>query len=174
MLLQSATEGAAATLQSAIEGRADSTSKQHLNPSHARMARAQAARRLSSELQEVLRHAALAILRIADADAVIGLHQYCQRNFSALPQLIHAANDEEAAAGSRVGMEMLSYDSSKPGADRQQFDWLHGVALQVKHTCLALQWASVAPSVLRHPMNCSFATQYRTWELVAQMNAELQ
>ncbi len=147
MLLQSASEGAAATLQSGSEGRADSTSKQHLTPSHARTARAQAARRLSSELQEVLRHAALAILHIADADAVVGLHQYCQRNFSALSQLIHPANDEEAAAGSRVGMERLTFDSSKPAADQQQFDWLHGVSLQVRHTSLALQCTSVAPSV---------------------------
>lgn len=144
--MQSATEGAAATLQSGGEGRADSASKQHLTPSHARMARAQAARRLSSELQEVLRHAALAVLHIADADAVVGLHQYCQRNFSALPQLIHAANDEEAAE-SRVGMEGLSSDSSKPGADRQHFDWLYGVTLQVIHTCLALQCTSVIPGV---------------------------
>ncbi|KAL0019463.1 hypothetical protein WJX77_007420 [Trebouxia sp. C0004] len=126
---QSAAEGAAATLQSGGEGRADSTSKQHLTPSHARTARAQAARRLSSELQEVLRHAALAILHIADADAVVGLHQYCQRNFSALPQLVHAGSDDEAAE-SRVGMEGLSSDSSKPRADRQQFDWLYGVTLQ--------------------------------------------
>lgn len=147
MLLQSAAEGAAATLQSGSKGRADSTSKQHLNPSHARMARAQAARRLSSELQEVLRHAALAILHIADADAVVGLHQYCQRNFSALPQLIQAANDEEAAAGSRDGMERLSSDSSKSGADGQQFGWLHGVTLQVMHACLALRCTSVAPRV---------------------------
>ena len=136
MLLQSATEGAAATLQSGGKGRADGTSKHHSTPSHARMARAQAARRLSSELQEVLRHAALAILHIADADAVVGLHQYCQRNFSALPQLIHAANNEEAAAGSRIGMERLISDSSKPGADQQQFDWLHGVTLQVMHHLL--------------------------------------
>ncbi|KAL0054989.1 hypothetical protein WJX82_005498 [Trebouxia sp. C0006] len=71
---QSAAEGAAATLQSGSEGRADSTSKQHLNPSHARMARAQAAR--------------------------------------------------------RDGMERLSSDSSKSGADGQQFGWLHGVTLQ--------------------------------------------
>ncbi|KAL0031856.1 hypothetical protein WJX79_000268 [Trebouxia sp. C0005] len=127
---QSAAEGTSATLQPGSEGRADSTSKQHLTPSHARTARAQAARRLSSELQEVLRHAAVAILRIADADAVAGLHQYCQRNFSALPRLVHPANDEKAAAESRVGMERPSSDSSKPGADGQQFDWLYGVSLQ--------------------------------------------
>lgn len=147
MLLQSAAEGTSATLQPGSEGRADSTSKQHLTPSHARTARAQAARRLSSELQEVLRHAAVAILRIADADAVAGLHQYCQRNFSALPRLVHPANDEKAAAESRVGMERPSSDSSKPGADGQQFDWLYGVSLQVYYTCLALQCTSVAHGV---------------------------
>ncbi len=175
MLLQSAAEGSAASLQSGSEDRADGRSKQQQTPSHARTARAQAARRLSSELQEVLRHAALAILRIADADAVVGLQQYCQRNFSALPQLMHAANDEEAAAGSRVGMERLTSDSSKPGPHGQQFDWLHGVTLQVMHTCWALQWTSVAhsicdaaPSIVQLP----HSTVHGTWYLKSL--AELQ
>jgi hypothetical protein len=167
VLLQSAAEGAAATLQSGGDGRADSTSKQHLTPSHARMARAQAARRMSSELQEVLRHAALAILHIADADAFVGLHQYCQRNFSALPQLVHAANDEEAAE-SRVGMEGLSSDGSKPEADRQQFDWLYGVTLQVMRICLALQCTSVASGVFDAApsmFQLSQSTVYGSWSL---------
>lgn len=61
-------------------------SKQSSN--HARLARAQAAARLSTELQEVLRHASLAMLHIADADAITGLQHHCLHTFGGLRQLI--------------------------------------------------------------------------------------
>lgn len=76
------------------------------------------------------------MLHKADADAVDGLHQYCQSTFSAMSQLANATRDEStsrstpADEGPGKGSEHIN--------DQHQFDWLHGVSLQVLQACLAL------------------------------------
>lgn len=113
-------------------------------PSHARTVRAQAAKRLSTELQEVLRHAALAMLHIADADAVIGLERYCQNTFCAVQQLIEVAGDATHSKASSDSITRLmakdkaeQNQATSSGLGGKQFDWLHGVALQVMHSSCA-------------------------------------
>ena len=113
-------------------------------PSHARTVRAQAAKRLSTELQEVLRHAALAMLHIADADAVIGLERYCQNTFCAVQQLIEVAGDATHSKASSDGITRLmakdkaeQNQATSSGLSGKQFGWLHGVALQVMHSSCA-------------------------------------
>ena len=129
------------------------SSKQPSN--HARLARAQAAARLSTELQEVLRHATLAMLHLADADAVIGLQRHCLYAFGGLHQLTdgsHGRKDGSKSSSSltdrtvggnadgRVGKPsdavtavLLHHPHLGMGGDtdQRQFDWLEGIALQV-------------------------------------------
>ena len=133
---QAASEASAQ--QNHTQAKPDSTtsSQQPLTPSHARTARAQAARRLSIELQEVLRHAALAMLHNADADAVVGLHQYCQSTFSAVSQLANATRGEPTSRSPPA--DEGPSNGAEHSNDQHQFDWLHGVTLQVLQACMAL------------------------------------
>lgn len=117
----------------------------------ARLARAQAAARLASELQEVLRHASLAMLHLGDADAISGLQRYCLHTFGRLHQLtVGSSGNKEGSKSSspvlqlthrtsegKVGKEdaitaMLQHPTSLVGAsvEQSQYDWLEGVALQ--------------------------------------------
>ena len=76
------------------------------------------------------------MLRNADADAVDGLHQYCQSSFSAVSQLTDAIRDESTSR-STTANEGPS-NGAEQSNDQHQFDWLRGVALQVLQACLAL------------------------------------
>lgn len=124
---------------------------------HARLARAQAAARISTELQEVLRHASLAMLHLADADGVTGLHRHCLHTFGGLEQLVtggdgtmdgesmrsslshptHTAANKNAGVSlgtsDAVTAMLLQHPSSfvDRDAEQHQFDWLEGIALQV-------------------------------------------
>lgn len=116
-----------------------------------RLARAQAAARLASELQEVLRHASLAMLHLADANAISGLQHYCQHTFGRLHQLTDGSSGrkEGSKSGSSLSQRthggsegqddkddaitaMLQHPTSlmEGSVEQSQFDWLEGVALQ--------------------------------------------
>ena len=156
-LLQAASEGSGPTdAQSATRQASDNTPAAKQPSNQARLARALAATRLSKDLQEVLRHATLALLHASDADAVVGLQRYCRRTFFAVPNLRDGKQDDSQissviaqltdGADTKVGgASLITQDAltakilqqSKqmvPGDADQQFDWLEGVALQV--SCL--------------------------------------
>lgn len=117
---------------------------------HAQLARAQAAARLSTELQEVLRHASLAMLHLADADAITGLQQYCLHTFGGLHQLRGSGRKDGSKSSSSLSeLPQKSGDGGTTGKDdvfaavlqhpsscvddnvkQHQFGWLEGVALQ--------------------------------------------
>lgn len=123
---------------------------------HARLARAQAAARLSTELQEVVRHASLALLLLADADAIIGLRHYCLHTFGGLHQLTDGGGGRKDGSNSSSSLSELTQTAGEGNAgvavgkddaiiamlqhpnmfvdgsvEQHQFDWLEGAALQV-------------------------------------------
>lgn len=154
-LFQAASEGPGPSdAQSTSRQASDSTPAAKQPSNHARLARAQAATRLSKELQEILRHASLAMLHLSDTDAIVGLQQYCRQTFCAIPQLRDGKQDDSqmefmmvqlrnGADSNSGGSSLITQDAlttkllqqSKevvPGNADQQFDWLEGVALQVR------------------------------------------
>ena len=120
--------------------------------SQARLARAQAAARLSTELQEVLRHASLAMLHLADADAVVGLQRYCLHTFAGLQQLTDGSSSRKGGSKSSSSLSPLAQQAGEGSStgkddaitavlqhpslhvvgsnDHSPLDWLEGVALQ--------------------------------------------
>lgn len=123
----------------------------------ARLARAQAAARLASELQEVLRHVSLAMLHLADPDAISGLQHYCLDTFGRLHQLTDGSSGRKEGSKSSSSLSQLTHRASegegeKDGAitavlqhptslvegsvEQSQFDWLDGVALQASWFCV--------------------------------------
>ena len=125
-----------------------SSMPQPSSPPPAFKARALAARRISTEVQEVVRHAALALLSTADADAIIGLQRYCQRTFAGLAKLTDATqggkdsslngqDEDESLQEAKHSAALLTFGG-------HHYDWLHAVALQVNNVAVVL----VAPRCL--------------------------
>lgn len=99
-----------------------------------RKARAEAARKLGRELQEVLRHASLALLRLSEPEAISGLQSHCSGSFTAVYQLAKAADEDSNTNGTVNAMQQLHMSSNWSAVDKgdtNQFDWMQGVALQV-------------------------------------------
>ena len=137
--------------QPTLRQNSDSLPGAKQSSNQARLARAQAAARLASELQEVLQHASLAMLHLADADAVSGLRHYCLRTFGRLHQLPDGSSGRKEGSKSSSSLLQLTHRASegKVGRDdavaamlqhptslvegsveQSQFDWLEGVASQ--------------------------------------------
>ena len=141
--------------QPTLRQRSDGIPGSRQSSPHARQTRAQAAAYLSTELQEVLRHASLAMLHLADADAVTGLRRYCLHTFGGLRQLTDKGRGKKDGnksssslseltqkagggdAGGTVSKDdaitaMLQHPNSFMDGNGEQdhFDWLEGVALQ--------------------------------------------
>lgn len=95
------------------------------------------------------------MLHLADADGVIGLHRYCLHTFGGVGQLTNGNNRTNDSGGTRsflfqstaadknaggsLGQDptmtaglLQPPDSVVGGADQRQFDWLGGIALQVR------------------------------------------
>ena len=115
--------------------------KQPRTPSHARTVRAQAAKSLSAELREVLGHAAVALLRIGNPDALVGLQRHCQKAFGAVSQLMDVSSDPdnsssavfESTSNGELKDTLEQGQGTAAKADQHQFGWLQGVALQVRN-----------------------------------------
>ena len=114
--------------------------KQQPLVSHARKARAEAAQRIGKELQEVLRHAASALLRLAQPETISGLEAHCNSTFEPLYQLASArqSDSKEIANDSHAGHSDSSRSESRDGG---HFSWMQALALQV--CALSLCFASM-------------------------------
>ena len=111
-----------------------SADKQRLSTTHLRKARAEVARKLGRELQEVLRHASLALLRLSEPEAISGLQIYCSSTFGAVHQLAKAADEESNTIGPENATQHLQTGSKMHAADgvgMTNFGWMQGVAFQV-------------------------------------------
>lgn len=108
--------------------------KQQSSTLQLRKARAEAARKLGRELQEVLRHASLALLQLSEPEAISGLQSHCSGSFTAVYQLAKAADEDSNTKGTKNVMQQLHMSSNWSAVDKgdtNQFDWMQGVALQV-------------------------------------------
>lgn len=115
----------------------------------ARQARAESARRLARELQEVLRHATTALLRLSQPEAISGLQTFCTTMFGPAYQLAAAAT--HADSKTHKGSAHSPHDSgsnsnaaTRVGHSGSQFEWMQAVALQASvhygcHPCHPLQ-----------------------------------
>lgn len=124
---------------SAIDVSRDATPavKQQSSPSHLRQARADAARKLTKELQEVLQHASMALLRMSQPEAIQGLHSYCTMVFSPAYQLAHSAHEGNGSSSATDGdQQTLANGNVAAGqADAvHEFEWMRAVALQACDT----------------------------------------
>lgn len=104
--------------------------KQQSLVSHACKAQAEAGQKIAKELQEVLRHASSALLRLAQPETISGLESYCNSTFEPLYQLASARKSDhtETADDSHV---VLSDSSSSGSRDVGRFSWMQALALQV-------------------------------------------
>lgn len=102
--------------------------------SHSRKARADAACKLARELQEVLRHASLALLRLSQPEALSGLLVYCVTTFEPFYEIANTMV-KDCTASEFGGDEQQSPDTRRLQAGQTSasghFDWMQAVALQV-------------------------------------------
>ena len=102
--------------------------------SHLRKARADVACKLARELQEVLRHASLALLRLSQPEAISGLLVHCSTTFEPFYEIANTMVEENKANG-LGGDEQQSLDAGRLQAGQAStsghFDWMQAVALQV-------------------------------------------
>ena len=137
---EESTSSAAVANPQASSDRASSM-PQPTSPPPAFKARAQAAKRISAEVQEVVRHAALALLSVADADAILGLQRYCQRTFATLKQLTDAFQGEKGSSLDGEDEDEALQEAIRAAAPLtsggHQYDWLQAVALQVNSSAVS-------------------------------------
>ena len=102
--------------------------------SHSRKARAEVACKLARELQEVLRHASLALLRLSQPEALAGLLVHCSTTFEPFYEIADTVVEDNTAS-EFGGDEQQSPDTRRLQAGQTgasgHFDWMQAVALQV-------------------------------------------